>query len=215
MFFFQAIQAGKMSFTIFQNEKAHFYGIKTRSSKIRKINIFPKGLGRGFGPKMAIFLSFFCQEIQARKMSFTIFQNEKTVFYALKTRISKVEKLTFSQRVTHGFSPKIAIFLTFFFRPNRPGKCLLRHSRSKKSPSWLQKQEFQKIDIFSERLTHGFGRKMAIFPSFFFQPTQARKMTFTIFQNAKTPFQAIKTRTSKSRKIDILVQKWSFFQFFF
>ena len=137
-------------------------------------------------------------------MSFTIFQNEKTVFYAIKTRISKVEKLTFSQRVTHDFSPKIAIFLTFFLRPNRPEKCLLRYSRSKKSPSRLQKQEFQKIDIFSKRLTHGFGRRMSIFPSFFFQPIQARKMSFTIFQNAKTPFQAIKTRTSKSRKIDIL-----------
>ena len=145
MFFFQAIYAGKMSFTIFQNEKAHFYGIKTRSSKIRKINIFPKGLSRGFGPKMAIFLSFFCQEIQARKMSFTIFQNEKTVFYAIKTRISKVEKLTFSQRVTHGFSPKIAIFLTFFF-----------------------------------------------------QAKQARKMSFTTFQIEKKPFLAIETRISKN-----------------
>ena len=58
-FFFQAIQARKMSFTIFQNEKTPFEAIKTRSSRSRKIEIFSKGVTDGFGPKMAIFPSFF------------------------------------------------------------------------------------------------------------------------------------------------------------
>ena len=39
--------------------KTPFYAIKTRSSKSRKIDIFPKGLTHGFGPKMAIFPTFF------------------------------------------------------------------------------------------------------------------------------------------------------------
>ena len=47
-----------MSFTIFYNEKPPFKAIKTRSSKGRKIHIFPKGLTHAFGPKMAIFLTF-------------------------------------------------------------------------------------------------------------------------------------------------------------
>ena len=34
-------------------------GYKTRSSKSRKIDIFPKWLTHGFGPKMAIFQFFF------------------------------------------------------------------------------------------------------------------------------------------------------------
>ena len=42
--FFQAIQARKMFFTIFQNEKPPFQAIKTTSSNSRKIDIFPKGL---------------------------------------------------------------------------------------------------------------------------------------------------------------------------
>ena len=105
----------KMSFTIFQNKKKPFQAIKTRSSKSRKIDIFPKGLTHGFGPKMAIFPNFFFQAIQARKMSFTIFYNEKTPFQAIKCRfrysrtkkllsrlkkeeVQKVEKLTFLQR---------------------------------------------------------------------------------------------------------------------
>ena len=140
-----------MTFTIFQNEKTPFQGIKTRSSKCLKIDDFPKGLTHGFGPKLAIFRTFFFHSIQAWKMTFTILQKEKTPFQAIKTRSSKSRK----------------------------------------------------IDIFPKRLSHGFGPNRAIFPTFFFSALQVRKMTFRIFQIKKTPFQAIKTRSSKSRKIDI------------
>ena len=136
---------------IFQIEKTPFQAIKTRSPKCLRIEIFPKLLTHCFGPKMAIFPTFFFQAIQARKMSFMIFQNEKTPFQAIKTR----------------------------------------------SPKSL------KIDIFPNGLTRGFGRKMAIFQTFFFQAIQAMKMSFTIFQNEKPPFEAIKKRSLKSAKIDI------------
>ena len=170
-FIFQEIQDRKMSSTIIQNEKTSFQPIITRSQKSRKIDIFPKGLTYGFDSKMEIFGTFIFQEIQARKMSFTIFQKEKTPFQAIKSRSSKRLK----------------------------------------------------IDIFPNGLTHAFSPKMAIFPTFIFQEIQARKMTLRIFQNEKTPFQAIKSRSSKSRKIDIfskgltmgLVQKRSFFQLLF
>ena len=136
--FFQAIQARKVSFTIFQNEKTPFQAIKTRSSKSRKIDIFPKGLTHGFGPKIAIFLIFFSQAIQARKMSFTIVQNEKTPFQAIKTRSSKSGKIDiFSKGLTQGFGPKMAIFQPFLFRQYRQGKCLSRYSRTEKRLSRL------------------------------------------------------------------------------
>ena len=51
-----------MYFMIFYNEKTPFYAIKTRSSKNRKIDIFPKELTHGFGPKMAFFLTFFLRQ---------------------------------------------------------------------------------------------------------------------------------------------------------
>ena len=136
---------------IFQSEKKPFKAIKTTSSKSPKIEIFTKGLTHGFGPKMAIFPPFFLQPIQARKVSFTIFQNEKAPFQAIKTTSLKSHQ----------------------------------------------------INIFPKGLTHAFGRKMADFPTFFFWAIQARKMSFTIFQNEKTPFQTIKRTSSKSRKIDI------------
>ena len=138
-------------FTIFQNKKTPFQSIKKRSSKSRKIEIFPKGLTHGFGQKTAILPCFFFFAIQARKMCFTIFQNKKTLFQPIKTRSSNSRK----------------------------------------------------IEIFPMALTHGFNQKLAIFPCLFFQVIQARKMCFTIFQNEKTPFQPIKKRSSKSRKIEI------------
>ena len=110
-FFFQPIKPRKMSFMILQNEKPSFQAIKTRISKSREIDIFPKGLNHGFGPKIAIFPTFFSQTIQARKMSFTLFQNEKTPFQAIKTRSSKPRNLDiFLKGLIHGFGPKMAIF---------------------------------------------------------------------------------------------------------
>ena len=53
-----AIYGRKMSFTIFSNEKTPFQPAKTRSSKSRKIDVFPKGLSHGFPPQMAIFPMF-------------------------------------------------------------------------------------------------------------------------------------------------------------
>ena len=150
-FFFQAIQGRKISFTILQYEKKLFQAIKTRSSRSRKIHIFPMGFTHGFGLKMTVFPTFIVQALQARKMSFTILQNEKTPFQAIKTRSSKSRK----------------------------------------------------IDIFPKGLSHGFGPKMALFPTFFFRAIEARKMSFTIFYIENTPLQPIKTKNSKSRTTEL------------
>ena len=72
---------------------------------------------------------------------------------------------------------------------------------------------------FSNKVNPWFSSKNGHFSNFFFLPIQARKMSFTTFYNEKTPFQAIETRSSKSRKIDFFVkgltQKWPFFQLCF
>ena len=151
-------------------------------------------------------------------MSFTIFQIEKTPFQAIKRRSSKSKKkLTksrkidiFSKGLTNRFGPKMAIYSSFFFSLYRPGKCLLRYYTTKKLLSRQQKQELQKdqkIDVFPKGLIHGYNKKMAIFPTFFFQAIQCRKMSFTIFQKEKTLLQDMKKRSLKSRKIDIFPKR--------
>ena len=138
-----------MSFTVFQNKKNPLQPIKTKSSKSRETDNFPNGLTNSFSPKLAFFPTFFFQAIEAKKMSFTIFQNKKTPFQATKTKSSKSRK----------------------------------------------------IDIFPKGLTHGFGQKMAVFPTFLFQAIQARKMSFTIFYIEKTHFSPIKQKVLKVKKL--------------
>ena len=124
--FFQAIYGRKMSFMIFQNDKTPFQAIKRRNSNSRKIDIFPQGLTRGSGPKMAIFPTCFFQPIQARKMSFMIFQKENTPFQGIKRKSLESRKIDiFPKGLTHCFGPKMAIFPIFFFRQYSIGKCLL------------------------------------------------------------------------------------------
>ena len=60
LFFFGNIDQ-ENAFSDFLERKNVFRGSKTTSSKSRKIDIFPKGLTHGFGPKMAIFSIFFWQ----------------------------------------------------------------------------------------------------------------------------------------------------------
>ena len=210
-----------MSFTIFQTEKKPFQAIKARSSNRRKLDIFPKGLTHGIGPKMAIISTFFFQAVEARKMSFAIFQTEKKPFQAIKTRISNRRKLDIFQKgLTYGFAPKMTVYPTFFFSQDRPGKCLLRYSRTKKRLSipTTRSSKSEKIDVFPKGLTHAFGPKVAIIANFFFRQYSPGKCFFMIFQNKKTPFQAVKTRSSKSRKIDIFpwnCSKNGYFSHFF
>ena len=204
--FFQAILARKTSSTIFQNEKTPLQAIKTRSSKGRKIDIFPKGLTQGFGVKMVVFPTFIFQAIQARKMFFTIFQNEKTPFQAIKTRSSKSRKIViFLKGLTDGFGPKMALLLPFF-KAIQARKMSFTILQNQKTPPWQIKtksSKTRKINIFSKGLTHGFGLKMAVFPAFNFQAIQARKNFFCDILEQKTPQYTIKTRSSKSRKIEI------------
>ena len=151
--FFFVTETRKMSFTILQSKETSFQAIKTRSSKCRKVHIFPKGLTHGFGPKVSIFQPFFlgsigqdivfqdvlerknaflgyknkkfkksknshfskgvnpwlCSKsahfpkflflaIQAKKMCFTIFYEEKTPFQAMKTRSLHSQKVIFFER---------------------------------------------------------------------------------------------------------------------
>ena len=149
-------------------------------------------------------LSF--QAIHARKMSFMILQNEKTTFQAIKSSSSKSRKIDiFPMGLTHGFVSKMFFFKLFIYAKQARKMSFMIF--------WIEKTTFQakilrssksrKIDIFPKALIHCFGPKMVIFPPFFFLAIQARKMSRMTFQNEKMPFQAIKTTSSKSRKIDI------------
>ena len=150
---------------------------------------------------------------------------KKKPFQAIKIRTSKSQKIDiFSKGLTHGFDPKMAVFPTFFLG-NIGQENVFYDIVHPKNAFVAYKKKSSKSGKTSKGLTNSFGSKLAIFPNFFFRHYRLGKRSFTIFQNKKTPLQAIKTKSSKNRKIDIflkgLVNHWfwckngPFWNFFF
>ena len=69
-----------------------------RSSKRRKIDIFPKGITHGFGPKMATFPTFFFLGNIGQENVFYDILERKNDFLGYKDKKFKKYKLTFFQR---------------------------------------------------------------------------------------------------------------------
>ena len=146
--------------------------------------------------------------IKARKMCFTIFQNETTPFQAIKTRSSNSQTLkNFQKGIVDGFGQKLTISPCFHFWQYSAGKCVLRYSSTKAPLQTMttRNQKSPKIEIFQNGLTHNFSPKLAIF-QIIFQAIQATNLSSTIIYNETTAFQVIKKRSSKSRKIDIFAK---------
>ena len=65
-----------MFYDILEGKKA-FLGYKTKRSKSRKFKIFAKWLGHCFGPKLAIFPSFFLGNIGKKNVFYDILERKK------------------------------------------------------------------------------------------------------------------------------------------
>ena len=118
----------------------------------------------------------FC-DILERKNAFLGSKNKK---------FKKSKSWHFSKAVNPWLRCKNGLFSNFFFRQYRPEKCLLWYFRTKIRLSKVKKRKrgskSQKIDIFPKGLTHGFGQKMAIFPTFFFGTIGHENVLFDILK---------------------------------
>ena len=132
-FFFRQYSLGKCLYDILERKNASL-GYKNKKFKKSENLHFSKEVNPWLLSRNGHFSNFFFSAIQARKSSFTIFQNKQTPFQAIKTKRLKIAN--FPKELTHGFGPKMAIFPTFFTQ-YRPGKVLLRYSRTKKTLSRL------------------------------------------------------------------------------
>ena len=78
---------------IFKNKKTPFKGIKTRSSKNRKIDILPKGLTHGFGSKNGHFSNFFCLYNKGKENVFYDILEGKNAYLGYKNKKFKQSKI--------------------------------------------------------------------------------------------------------------------------
>ena len=150
--------------------------------KLKKIETIPKEVNPWFGQKMAIFPTSFLV-IQTRKMSFMIFQNEKTSIYAIKTRSSKRRNIKiFQEELTHGFGQKLAILSSFCFQTMQVRKMCFTISQNEKTPLYVQKVE--KMRFFQR------GQPMVLvknwqFFHLFFMESRPRKCVFQYCRTKK------------------------------
>ena len=96
-FFLGNIGQGNVFYDILKGKNA-FLGYKNKKLKKSKNCHYSKGVNPWFWSKNGHFFIFFFQALQAKKVSFTMFQNEKTPFQTIKKEVQKVEKLLFFQR---------------------------------------------------------------------------------------------------------------------
>ena len=95
-----------------------FQAIKTRSSKSRKIDIFPKGLNHGFVLEIGIFPTSFFRQYKPKNVFYDI-QERKNAFLGYKNKMFKKSKnLHLSKRVNPWFWCKNNHFLQLFFKGN-------------------------------------------------------------------------------------------------
>ena len=155
--------------------KNNFLGYKKTGSIRQKIDIYPKGLVHGPGPKIAIFLTFFFCQYRREKCVLSYCRTRKRLFWLKKTRRSERQKMDFfPKRLLHGFGPKLAIFPIFFLFANIGQQNVFYHILEGKNAFLGKKKktrssENQKIKIFPKGLVRGLGPKLVIFPSYFFR----------------------------------------------
>ena len=78
------------------------------------MDIFPKGLTHRFPPKMAIFQTLFLGKIGKENVFYDILQRKNAFLGYKNNKSEKFKNSHFSKGLTHGFGPKMAIFLSFF-----------------------------------------------------------------------------------------------------
>ena len=99
----------------------------------------------------------------------------------------------------------MAIFSTFFLKQYRPKKCLLWYSRSQNAFLGYKTKKFKKSKNW--HLSNGvnplFGSKNGHFLTIFLGNIGLKNVFYDILKTKKKPLYAIKTTSSKTRKVDI------------
>ena len=128
--FFQLFFLGNITqenvFHDIPQRESNFLGYKNKKFKKSKIDIFPKGLTQGFGPKMATFPTFFLGNISQEIVFYDILEQNNAFLGYKSNKFKESKNWHFSKGVNPWFWSKNGHFSNFFFRQYKPGKCFLR-----------------------------------------------------------------------------------------
>ena len=152
--------------------------------------------------KWPFFELFFSGNIGKENIVNDILERKKTFLGYNNKEFKKSKNWHFSKGINPWFWSKNGHFSNFFFRQYRPGKCLLRYSRTKKHLFLGYKnKKFKKFKNwhFSKGLSRAFGPKMAIFPPFFLGYIGQENVFYDILEPKKSFLGYKNTKLKKSK----------------
>ena len=114
-FFLTKIGQKNVFYNILEQKKNAFLGYKNKNFKKLKNCHFSKEVNSWFWSKNGHFFSFlFLGNIGQKNVFYNILERKKAFLGFKNEKFKKLKIGIFTKRLTHGFVPKIAIFLTFF-----------------------------------------------------------------------------------------------------
>ena len=133
-FFFLGCVGQKNVFYNILTRKNVFLGHKNKKFKKSKNRHFPKGVNPWFWSKNGHFSNFFFLGNIGKENDFYDILERKNAFLDYKNQKFKKTKNSHFSKKPMVLVQKWQFFQLFFFRKYRPRKCLLRYSRTKKTP---------------------------------------------------------------------------------
>ena len=122
--------------------------------------------------KWPFFQLFFLGNIGQENVFYEILERKNTFLFHKNKKFKKSKNWHFSKGVNPWFWFKNGHFSNFFFLGNLAQENVFYDILERKNAFLGNKNmkfKKSKMDIFPKGLTHGFGRKIAIFPTFFFR----------------------------------------------
>ena len=127
----------------------------------------------------------------------------KNAYLGIENKKFKKSKncLFFSKGLTHVFGPRMAIFPSFFLGIIGQENIFYDIAERKNAFLGYKNKKFRKskVAIFPKGLTHGFGPKMAIFPSVFLGNIAQENVFYDILER-KNAFLGYKNKKFKKSK---------------
>ena len=168
---------------------------------------FSKGVNLWFWSKNGHFFKLsFLRNIGQQNVSYDILELKNAFLGYKNKKFKKLKNWHFSKGVNPWVWSKHGHVLKLFFLINISQEKVFYDILERKTPFKdikTKRSKSRKIDIFRKWLTHGFCLKMAIFEPFLLRQYRQGKCLLRYSSTKKRHFYAIKTRSSKSRKIDI------------
>ena len=139
--FFQLFLVGNISqenvfYDILERKNA-FVGYKNKKFKTSRNCNFSKWVNPWFWSKNGHFSKFFFRQYRLENVFYDILERKNAFLTYKNKKFKKSRNWHFSNKVNSWFCSKNGHFSSFFFWQYRPGKCLLRRSRTKKCFSSL------------------------------------------------------------------------------